>query len=100
LFEDSPSCLNFDVHGDRDSCLDCFLIQFVPPDKHGEKVPCRHIPLSTGGQTLLDLYKGGTQTEMEDALAGWLHGVIAQLESTEKGNEASNRAVQTGKVSA
>ena len=100
LFEDSPSCLNFHVHDNRDSCLDCFLIQFVPSDKRGEKVPCRHIPLAPGGQTLLDLYKGGTQTEMEDALAGWLGGVIAQLEVAEQRSEPSNQTVPREKASA
>ena len=44
-------------------------MQFVPPDKQTEKVPCRHIPLTSDGQTVFDLYQGGaTQPELEEAL--------------------------------
>lgn len=100
LFEDSPSCLNFVSNDTPESCSDCFLMHFVPLDKQNEKVPCRHIPLTAGGQTLLDLYKGGTQTEMEDALAGWLGTVIAQLEDADPENDADNRLMPTEGASA
>jgi hypothetical protein len=82
--EDSPTCMNYDSKEDRTPCTECLLMQFVPADKHGEKVPCRHIPLTSHGETLLHLYRGGTQQEIEEVLANWLQEAIAKLESEEK----------------
>jgi hypothetical protein len=56
-------------------------MQFVPADKIDEKVPCRHIPLTEEGDTLLQLYGGGTEQEIEEALAIWLKKAIAKLEN-------------------
>ena len=84
VFEDSPTCMNFDSKQDRAPCAECLLMQFVPADKCGEKVPCRHIPLTSFGDTLLHLYRGGTEQEIEEALAAWLQNEIAKLESEEK----------------
>ena len=81
IFEDSPTCMNYGAHDHPDPCTDCFLLQFVPSDRQGETVPCRHIPLTSDGQTLLDLYQGGTQPEVEGALIGWLRELIAHLEA-------------------
>jgi len=81
IFEDSPSCMNYDTKKNPDPCSECALMQFVPPDKRGEKVPCRHIPLTPEGDTLNQLYRGGTQEEIENALSDWLRRTIARLES-------------------
>jgi hypothetical protein len=81
IFEDSPTCMNYDTKSHPGPCNDCFLMQFVPPESRGEKVPCRHIPLTNAGETLNDLYRGGTQQEIEDALGGWLRDTIARLEA-------------------
>jgi hypothetical protein len=83
-FEDSPTCMNFDMKEDRTPCAECLLMQFVPDEKRGEKVPCRHIPLTSYGDTLLHLYRGGTEQEIEEALTIWLQKEIAKLESEEK----------------
>jgi hypothetical protein len=83
-FEDSPTCMNYDTKEDRTPCAECLLMQFVPADKQSEKVPCRHIPLTSNGESLLQLYRGGTEEEIEEALAGWLKIEIAKLESEEK----------------
>jgi hypothetical protein len=83
VFEDSPTCMNYDSKENRTPCAQCLLIQFVPADKRGEKVPCRHIPLTPEGDTLLHLYRGGTEQEIEEALADWLQKEIANLESVE-----------------
>jgi hypothetical protein len=90
IFEDSPTCMNIDRHDHPDPCAECALMQFVPVDKQGEKVPCRHIPLTSGGHTLLDLYRGGSQPELEGALIGWLRETIAKLEVREQGTEKAN----------
>lgn len=80
--EDSPTCLNYDSKENRAPCAECLLIQFVPDQQRGEKVPCRHIPLTPEGDTLLHLYRGGTQQEIEEALAAWLQNEIDKLESS------------------
>jgi hypothetical protein len=84
LFEDSPTCMNYDSKENRAPCAECLLMEFVPSDKRGEKVPCRHIPLTSRGDALLHLYRGGTQLEIEEAAADWLKREIARLESGEK----------------
>ena len=83
IFEDSPTCMNYDGKDQPAPCSECVLMQFVPPEKRAEKVPCRHIPLTRAGETLAELYRGGTQQELEDALADWLRARIAQLEATQ-----------------
>jgi hypothetical protein len=83
VFEDSPTCLNYDSRENRAPCAECLLIQFVPDDRRGEKVPCRHIPLTSYGDTLLHLYRGGTEQEIEEALTIWLEKEISKLESVE-----------------
>jgi hypothetical protein len=84
FFEDSPTCMNYDTKEDRTPCADCLLMQFVPADKHGERVPCRHIPLTSDGDTLLQLYRGGTEQEIEVAVSIWLEKEIAKLEGEER----------------
>jgi hypothetical protein len=56
------------------------LIDFVPPDRLNEDVPCRFIPLKENGETVDDLYRCGTQVEMEKALACWLRTKIHRIE--------------------
>jgi hypothetical protein len=80
-FEDSPSCMNYDTRENPAPCEECVLIQLVPPDQRGTKIPCRHIPLKQEGETLEYFYKCGTQQEIEDAMRNWLRSTIQQIES-------------------
>jgi hypothetical protein len=80
IFEDSPTCLNFNTSAEPAPCSDCLLMQFVPSERCSEKVPCRHIPLNEAGQTIQALYEQGTQQETEEALESWLSATIQQLE--------------------
>ena len=80
FFEDSPTCMNYDCKENPSPCNECVLMQFVPAERRGEKIPCRYIPLTRAGETLSDLYRGGTQQELEDAMADWLRSTIAQIE--------------------
>lgn len=89
VFEDSPTCMNYDATENRAPCAKCLLLQYVPDDKRGEKVPCRHIPLTSYGDTLLHLYRGGTEQEIEEALTIWLEKEITKLESPGKPESAS-----------
>lgn len=81
IFEDSPTCMNFESPESKKPCEECVLTQFVPSKSRGETVPCRFIPLTPDGQTLNDLYRGGTQQEIEDALGDWLRRTIARIEA-------------------
>jgi hypothetical protein len=93
VFEDSPTCMNYDSKENRAPCAECLLMQFVPDDKRRERVPCRHIPL-TSGDSVLHLYRGGTEQEIEEALAIWLENEIAKLESVETPGLASTQLNQ------
>lgn len=84
FFEDSPTCMNYDQKENPAPCTECLLVDFVPADKRREKVPCRHIPLTPAGETLLQLYRGGTEFEIEEAMENWLRKTIDHLESSGK----------------
>ena len=83
FLEDSPTCMNYDSKEHPAPCSECLLMQFVPAEKRGEKVPCRHIPITPEGDTLLQMYRGGTEQEIEEATIAWLKREIARLESLE-----------------
>jgi uncharacterized small protein (DUF1192 family) len=80
IFEDSPTCMNFNSK-DREPCSECLLMQFVPEEARKEQTPCIHIPLSLSGETLENLYRTGTQQEIEEALGAWLRTTIHRLEA-------------------
>lgn len=80
MFQDSPTCLNFDRDQPPRPCSDCVLMQLVPVELQDKKIPCRHIPLSAEGETIDFFYRTGTQQEMETAVARWLKCTIARLE--------------------
>jgi hypothetical protein len=93
IFEDSPTCMNFNSK-DREPCSECLLMQFVPQEARKEQTPCLHIPLSLRGETLENLYRTGTQQEMEAALGAWLRATIQRLEAEQaKQAAAANLAV-------
>ncbi len=89
FLEDSPTCMNYDCKDRPAVCAECLLMQFVPALSRGEKVPCRHIPLTPEGETLLQAYRGGTQQQIEEALTGWLERTIDALEAEEQQEMAS-----------
>jgi hypothetical protein len=80
IFEDSPICPNFSHAGRPHPCDHCLLMAFVPEARQGESVPCRFIPINPNGQTVDDLYRTGTQVEMEEALSHWLREQIQRIE--------------------
>ena len=80
IFEDSPICPNFCDPARPHPCESCLLEQFVPQGQRSEAVPCRFIQLTEQGQTVDDLYRTGSQLEMEEALARWLRAQIEKIE--------------------
>jgi hypothetical protein len=91
IFEDSPICPNFCDPARPHACESCLLEQFVPEGQQKESVPCRFIRLTEQGLTVEDLYRTGSQAEMEVALAKWLRAQIERIER-ERGVSANKGA--------
>ena len=91
IFEDSPICPNFCDPARPHPCESCLLEQFVPEGQQKESVPCRFIRLTEQGLTVEDLYRTGSQAEMEEALAKWLRAQIERIER-ERGVSANQGA--------
>lgn len=81
IFEDSPTCLNYDCKEHPAPCSDCVLMHWIPPERRAEKIPCRHIPLGPSGETLDSLYRYDDQQVIEEAVGNWLRFAIARLEA-------------------
>jgi hypothetical protein len=79
VFEDSPTCLNFDDIARPHACADCRLMEFVPPQFRGETAPCRFIALTEVGETIDHFYQSRTQMELEEALGCWLRKQIERM---------------------
>lgn len=84
IFEDSPTCMNYDCKENPGPCSDCVLMHWIPIESREEKFPCRHIPLDPSGETLDSLYRYGDQREIEEAVGNWLRAAISQLEQERK----------------
>lgn len=84
IFEDSPTCMNYDRKENLGPCSDCVLMQLVPPEHRSERIPCRHIPLDPSGETLRSLYGHGDKYEIEEAVANWLRETIKRLDDERK----------------
>jgi hypothetical protein len=83
IFEDSPSCPNFNAQGERVPCENCVLAQLVPQEYRDKPLCCRYIPLRATGETIDYFYKCGTDQELQDAFRTWLVRTIARLEQEE-----------------
>jgi hypothetical protein len=88
IFEDSPTCMNYDCKENPAPCSDCVLMQLVPPELRFGKIPCRQIPFNSAGETLDSLYRWGDQHEIEETFRNWLVATIAQLEERKRGSRA------------
>ena len=84
VFEDSPTCMNYDCKENPAPCSDCILMRWVPPESRDQKIPCRHISLGPTGETLDSLYRWGDQHEIEAAVRTWLRAAITKLEDSPK----------------
>jgi hypothetical protein len=80
VFQDSPTCLNFDPTLAPRPCSECILTQLVPEDMQRKKFPCRYIPLNQWGETIDFFYRFGTQEELEPELRRWLKATIERVE--------------------
>lgn len=80
IFQDSPTCLNFDPAQEPRPCSDCVLMQLVPDAPKAKKFPCRYIPLNDRGETIDSFYRSGTEEELEKNLGEWLRSTIQRLD--------------------
>jgi len=83
IFEDSPTCMNFNSQ-EQGPCSECVLMQLVPPEFRSAEIPCRHIPLDKSGETLDSLYRYGEQSEIEAVFGNWLRATIQRVEEEQK----------------
>ena len=100
IFQDSPTCLNFDPTRERRPCTECSLMDLIPREHREGKIPCRHIQLNEKGEQVVSFYRGGTDEELEVALVRWLTATIARLEAEKplSGAQATaGRATACGK---
>jgi len=88
IFEDSPSCANFDCRQRQVACEDCVLAQMAPPEFRSAQIPCRRISLTACGESLEDLYRTGTSQEIEEAVVAWLRATIQNLETERSADRA------------
>lgn len=95
IFEDSPTCMNFNSQ-EQGPCSDCVLMQLVPPEFRSAQIPCRHIPFDKSGETLDSLYRYGEQGEIEDVFGNWLRATIKRLEDERAVRQAHNRQAAGG----
>lgn len=84
IFEDSPSCMNYDCKENPGPCEECVLMQLVPQGSRAQKIPCRFIPMNEAGETLDSMYRSAEQHEVEETVAGWLRATITRLEEERK----------------
>ena len=80
LFRYSVTCLNVGQSVRRHPCSDCLLWEFVPKDRQDEDIPCHHIPLTEGAETIATLEDKGDRDAAQQALLTWLDRTILQLE--------------------
>lgn len=96
IFQDSPTCLNFDGTQEPKPCSDCILSELAPPLLRESKIPCRYIPLNDQGETIDSLYRSATLEELEAALTRWLVSTIRKLEQERTKTLQDPIATETG----
>ena len=80
-FRDSLTCVNYALPEKAHPCAECHLIDFVPPEKRDETLPCHFIPLNESGDTVEDLETKGNQAKLEETLKQWMRRKIHELET-------------------
>lgn len=98
IFEDSPSCMNYDSKDHAEPCSSCVLFQLVPPQFRGNKISCRHIPFNAESETLDSLSRYSHQFEIEQVFGNWLRTIIATIEKERQTSRAdeNRRSARTG----
>jgi len=90
MFQDSPSCLNFNDPSRPHACSECMLNEFVPAQAREEVIPCHFIPLNDRGETVDSMERHSHQPELEEALKNWLRATIARLEQERRSKQKAH----------
>jgi hypothetical protein len=77
VFQDAPSCFCFPYRTHDQACA---LMDFVPPERRSDAVPCHSIPLNSAGETVESIESLGDQQRLEEAVKEWLRAAIERLE--------------------
>jgi len=80
IFEDSPSCPNYDNPLAHTPCADCALLALVPPEMRDKPAPCRHIVINSAGETVGSVRDAFTDDEIEQKVGNWLRRTIQAIE--------------------
>ena len=80
-FRDSLTCVNYALPEKAHPCSECHLIDFVPPDKRNEELPCHAIPLNAAGETVESLELENNQAKLEELLKKWMRTKINEIET-------------------
>jgi hypothetical protein len=89
IFEDSPSCMNYDSKDHPEPCSSCALFQLIPPQFRGKQVPCRYIPFNAEGDTLDSLSRYSHQFEIEEVFGVWLRKTIEAIENERQASSSA-----------
>ena len=82
-FRESLTCVNYALPEKAHPCSECHLIDFVPPDRQADDLPCHRIPLNEAGDTLEDLELSGNQAKLEATVKQWLRAKIKEIETAQ-----------------
>jgi hypothetical protein len=88
VFQDAVTCINFGDPLRTHPCDECLLMQFVPPERRDEDVPCHHIPLNRSGETIASIEDRDRQQQLEDDVKDWLRSTIRRIEAERAGKSA------------
>jgi hypothetical protein len=90
-FLDSLTCINYADPEHTSPCTDCQLIDFVPPEKRSEQVPCHFVPLNAKGDTIEELEADDQTAKLEKSLKAWLKAKIQEIEEQRLAEGQSNQ---------
>ena len=81
VFRDSLTCINFGFPYRAHPCIECHLLDLVPPEGRSRIMPCHHIPLNEAGETVKELEIQGDQQKRDTVLRDWLRAMIEKIEA-------------------
>lgn len=89
IFQDPPTCLNFDRSKTIRPCHECTMARLVPSDCLGERFLCRHLPLNDTGFTIDRYDRLGACGNKEAAVRDWLRKRIREWDTPSSASKES-----------
>jgi hypothetical protein len=88
MFQDCPSCTNFNDPERSDACGESLFADLAPEKDPPQAVPCHSIPLNALGETVDSMKRQYNQSEMEDAVRNGLRDAIRRIEEEREQKKA------------